>query len=72
MLLVQAHRDMAPVGWLLNAQWAPSTIVPTPVISNEMDWIVHPARHPMRYVGYIDRDSILQDFIAKLTAFAAR
>ncbi len=62
--------DMAPVGWLLNPDWAPSTIVPTPVMSNDLKWTVDPGRHPMRYVGYIDRDSILRDFFAKLAAHA--
>lgn len=64
--------DMAPVGWMLNPDWAPSIFVPTPVMSDDMVWTVDPGRHAMRYVGYVDRDPILRDFFAKLAAFAAR
>jgi hypothetical protein len=63
--------DMAPVGWMLNADWAPSSLIPTPVMSDAMEWTMQANRHLMRYVGYIDRDPILRDFFAKLIAFTA-
>ena len=64
--------DLAAVGWLLEPQWCPSTVVPTPIVSNDMRWRTDPARHAMRYVGYVDRDVILRDFFLKLASFAAR
>ena len=60
--------DMAPVGWLLNADWAPSSLIPTPIMSDEMQWNIGTDRHLMRYVGYVDRDLILRDFFTKLAA----
>ena len=58
--------DMAAVGWLLDAEWAPSVLVPTPILTSEVTYSIDRARHPMRYVTHIKRDPILRDFIAKL------
>lgn len=63
--------DMAPVGWLLNPVWAPSVIVPAPVLTEQMTWSVDRRRHPIRYVTYVDRNPILRDFFVKLRDFAA-
>jgi hypothetical protein len=62
--------DMAPVGWLLNPDWAPSVIIPSPILTDQITWSIDRARHPIRYVTFIDRDSILKDFFLKLAAFA--
>jgi len=62
--------DMAPVGWLLNASWAPSVIIPAPVLTEQMTWSTDRRRHPIRYVTFIDRNAILKDFFLKLKAFA--
>jgi inosine-uridine nucleoside N-ribohydrolase len=62
--------DMAAVGWLLNPAWAPSVIIPAPVLTEQMTWSVDRRRHPIRYVTYIDRNPILKDFFLKLKAFA--
>jgi len=64
--------DMAAVAWLLDAQWAPSVLVPTPILTDNCTYSVDRARHPMRYVTQLDRNAIMRDFIAKLAAFAAK
>lgn len=64
--------DMGAIAWMLEPTWAPSTMVPTPVMSSDGIWAIDPSRHPMRYVAYINRDAILRDFFMKLAAFAAR
>jgi inosine-uridine nucleoside N-ribohydrolase len=58
--------DMAPVGWLLDADWAPSVLVPTPILTADTTYSVDRSRHLMRYVTFVDRDKILKDFFAKL------
>ncbi|MGY8662928.1 nucleoside hydrolase [Bradyrhizobium sp. UFLA05-109] len=63
--------DMAPVGWLLNPDWAPSVIIPAPVVTEQMTWSIDRRRHAIRYVTYVDRNPILRDFFLKLKAFAA-
>jgi Inosine-uridine preferring nucleoside hydrolase len=58
--------DMAPVGWLLNEDWTPSVLVPTPVMTDQVTYSVDRSRHLMRYATYVRRDPILQDLFAKL------
>jgi hypothetical protein len=60
--------DMAAVAWLLDANWTPSVLVPTPILTDNTTFSLDRSRHPMRYVTYVDRDAILRDFIAKLEA----
>jgi hypothetical protein len=61
--------DMAAVAWLLDASWAPSVLVPTPVLTDNTTFSFDRARHLMRYVTYVDRDAILRDFIGKLETY---
>ena len=60
--------DMAAVGWLLDAEWAPSVLAPTPILTTEITYSVDRGRPPMRLVTQIRRDPILKDLIAKLAA----
>jgi len=60
--------DMAAVAWLLDANWAPSVLVPTPILTDNTTFSVDLGRHLMRYVTHVDRDAILRDFIGKLEA----
>ena len=62
--------DMAPVGWLMNPAWAPSVIVPTPILTDNATWSVDRTRHPMRYVTFVHRSPILRDFYRRLAGFA--
>lgn len=63
--------DMAAVAWLLDERWTPSVLVPTPILTTEITYSADRARHPMRYVTYVDRNPILRDFIVKLQAATA-
>ncbi len=62
--------DMAAVGWLLDAEWTPSVLVPTPILTSEITYSFDRSRHLMRYVTHLKRDPILKDFIAKLARAA--
>lgn len=59
--------DMAPVGWLLDESWAPSVLVPTPILTDNVTYSVDRSRHFMRYVTQVKRNPILRDFIDKLS-----
>ena len=61
---------MAAVGWLLDAEWAPSVLAPTPILTTEITYSMDRARPPMRLVTRIRRDPILRDLIDKLAARA--
>lgn len=60
--------DMAAVGWLLDPDWAPSVLVPTPIVTELATYSFDASRHPMRYVTHVKRNPILSDFFAKLKA----
>jgi hypothetical protein len=64
--------DMAPVGWLINPDWAATVLVPTPILTDQATWSVDRARPPMRYATMVKRDPILRDFFSKLKRFAAQ
>jgi inosine-uridine nucleoside N-ribohydrolase len=63
--------DMAPVGWLLDPDWAPSVLVPTPIMTTDTTYSFDRSRHLLRYVTFVRRDPIFQDLFAKLATFAS-
>jgi len=63
--------DMAAVGWLLDPDWAPSVLVPTPIVTELKTYSFDASRHPMRYVTQVRRNPILRDFFIKLRAATA-
>jgi hypothetical protein len=64
--------DMAPVAWLIDPDWAPTVVVPTPILTDQVTWSVDRTRSPMRYATIVKRDPILKDFFSKLKLFAAK
>jgi len=62
--------DMAAVAWVLDAHWAQSVLIHSPILSDNATWSVDQSRHLIRYVTEIDRDAIFRDFINKLELFA--
>ena len=64
--------DMAPVAWLLDPDWVPTVLVPTPILTDQVTWSVDRTRSPMRYATIVKRDPIFRDFFAKLKRFAAQ
>jgi hypothetical protein len=63
--------DMAPVGWLINPDWAPTVLAPTPILTDQATWSVDRRRPPMLYATIVKRDPLLRDFFSKLELFAA-
>lgn len=64
--------DMAPVSWLINPDWAPTVLAPTPILTDQATWSIDRSRPPMRYATIVKRDPILRDFFSKLERFAAQ
>lgn len=62
--------DMAAIAFLLDPDWAPSVLVPTPILTDQMTWSIDRGRHAMRYVFHVQRNPIMKDFITKLKAHA--
>ncbi len=58
--------DMINIAWLLNPDWAPTDLLPSPVLADDLTWRREPGRHLMREAYDIDRDGIFRDFFRKL------
>ncbi|PSW20781.1 nucleoside hydrolase [Photobacterium sanctipauli] len=58
--------DIAPVGYVLDASWYTSHIVPSPVLNDNFTWSFDHSRHPIRVIKYIERDHLFVDMFKKL------
>lgn len=65
--------DLINIAWLLNPDWVPSRLLPTPTLGDDQFWHNDGKNnYPMREAYEIDRDSIFRDFYSKLHAFAEK
>lgn len=64
--------DMAAIAWLIEPDWCPSVLVPTPILTDNATWSRDLSRPLMRYVHRVERNAIMTDFYEKLARFAAR
>ena len=60
--------DIINIAWLLNPDWVPSELTPTPLLGADRRWRHDGARHPMREAYAVQRDEIFRDFFRKLEA----
>lgn len=58
--------DIAPIGWLINSNWAPSRVIPSPVLDDEMRYHLDERRHPVREITFLERDAVFRDLFQKL------
>jgi inosine-uridine nucleoside N-ribohydrolase len=62
--------DIASIGYLLNADWVPTQMIPSPVLKDDLTWGVPPAgRHFIREAWYVRRNPIFRDLFLKLQRF---
>ena len=59
--------DVAAVSWLVNAQWAPSELVHSPVLSSDCHYGFDNGRHFIRVVRRLNRTAIFRDMFSKLS-----
>ncbi|MEN9630521.1 MAG: hypothetical protein RJA10_3749 [Pseudomonadota bacterium] len=62
--------DLICVAWLLNPDWVPSTLVPTPRLGTDLRWRHDAQRVPMREGHGVRRDAIFADFLSRLARAA--
>ena len=58
--------DMAPVAYLIDPDWTPTSIVHSPVLTDQVTWSQDTSRHLIRYARFVRRDPIFRDFFLKL------
>ncbi|MCW5982614.1 MAG: nucleoside hydrolase [Bryobacteraceae bacterium] len=60
--------DISAVAWLVNPNWVPTTMVPSPILTPSLTWQHNPDRHGVRVATKVDRDAVFADLFQKLTA----
>lgn len=63
--------DVAAIAYLINPEWAPSTVEHSPLLSDDMRWSRDASRHPVRVINFLYRTPIFRDMYAKLAAARA-
>ncbi|NMA46218.1 MAG: nucleoside hydrolase [Lentisphaerae bacterium] len=58
--------DISAVAWLINPQWLDSTLVHSPVLSNQFTYNQDFTRHLMRVALHLNRDAIFRDLYQKI------
>lgn len=58
--------DIAAIAWLINPQWMPSHIYPSPILTSECTWSFDASRHFIRVAVDANRDAIFGDLFHKL------
>lgn len=60
--------DISTIGYLINPIWCPSTIVESPVLTDDLKWekSADKNRHLMRICNFVYRDGIFGDMFEKL------
>lgn len=63
--------DISAVAWLMNPEWVPSPLTPSPVLTDDLKWKTAPGRHNIRDSLIVHRNPIFRDLFDKLAARAA-
>lgn len=62
--------DLVPIGWMLDAEWVSTHVVPSPILTDQVIYSHNPARHAVRVATSIRRDPIFGDLFHKLEKLA--
>ena len=62
--------DISATGYLIDPDWVPSDVVPSPILTDQVTWSVDPSRHSIRIANTVKRDSIFGDLFKKIERFA--
>lgn len=61
--------DISTVAWLINADWVPSDLVHSPLLTDQVTWSVDRSRHWVRVANFVHRDPIFRDLFGKIRAY---
>ncbi|MHB1483097.1 MAG: nucleoside hydrolase [Saccharofermentanales bacterium] len=59
--------DISAVAWLINADWVPTSIIHSPILTDQLTWSFDERRHFIRSATYVLRDNIFGDLFKKLS-----
>lgn len=58
--------DMAPIAYLIDPDWTPTSLVHSPILTDQVTWSQDTSRHLIGYARFVKRDPIFRDFFLKL------
>ncbi|MDF2925657.1 MAG: nucleoside hydrolase [Paenibacillaceae bacterium] len=62
--------DISVIAYLINEQWASSSLVHSPRLSDDFRWSTDTSRHFIRYVHRVNRNLIFRDLFTKLKEYS--
>jgi purine nucleosidase len=62
--------DVVTIAYLVNPEWVPTSLVHSPVLTDNVTWSTDSSRHLMRYAYYLYRDPIFRDLFLRLSRTA--
>ena len=58
--------DVINIAWMINSSWVPSSLVSSPVLTDDLHWNRSSNSHMMREAYGVNRDEIFHDFFKKI------
>ncbi len=58
--------DITAIAWLINSDWLPSSVVHSPILTDQLTYSFDTRRHFIRNITMLDRDKIFGDMFKKL------
>ncbi len=58
--------DISAIAWLIEPEWVPSAIVPSPVLTDDLRWESGANRHNIRVANDLNRDAVFHDLFTRL------
>ncbi len=64
--------DVSNIAWLINPEWAPSAIVHSPILTDQLTWSTDSSRHFIRVVLDAKRNAVFRDLFTKLEKYGEK
>ena len=58
--------DISTIAWLINAEWTPSELTHSPLLTDQVTWSVDRRRHLVRVASFVRRDPVFRDMFGKI------
>ena len=59
--------DISTIGYLVDPEWVPTTLIHSPVVTDQLTWSVDRRRHLVRSAYFLARNPIFRDMFTKIT-----
>jgi purine nucleosidase len=60
--------DIATIAYLIDANWVPTNLVHSPIVTDQVTWSIDQSRHLIRSATFVHRDPVFRDLFDKLKA----